>query len=306
MLVKNPLVKALLGGAIFVLLLTATASVQPLFAQGVEQNVASVPARVKGNANLRNGPGTNFKIVRVVTAGKQVKLIATNAKRNWYQLDTGEWIAAFLVESAAADTLPVSGQIALPALKDQAKPTAQPVPTEELACQRPPNDLSLAELAGETVNARTLWMLQLAQQIYGGPGSILRVVQGSYEPGLSESFGTHDGGGAVDISLRNPAKPAEVLWDEAPKMVAAMRKAGFAAWYRPTGMFGANSGAHIHAIAVGDPDLSLSARQQLDGPEGYFRGLDGVPPDYGGPHVDPHGGPLICPWMIELGYSDLR
>lgn len=166
--------------------------------------------------------------------------------------------------------------------------------------------MTRVEINGETVSARTLWMLQLAQHLYGGPGSMLRVVQGSYEPGLEESFGTHDGGGAVDISIRNPANLDEVLWDEAPKMVAALRQAGFAAWYRPTGALGPGSGAHIHAIAVGDPDLSASARSQLDGPEGYFRGLDGLIAEYGGPHADPYGGPVICAWMLETGYKDLR
>jgi len=183
---------------------------------------------------------------------------------------------------------------------------AAPDPNVSQACTRPPDDVTRAQVNGETVNARTLWMLKLAQHLYGGPGSILRVVQGSYEPGLAESFGTHDAGGAVDISIRNPANLNEVLWNEASKMALAMRRAGFAAWYRPTGMLGPDSGAHIHAIAIGDPELSSAARRQLDGPEGYFRGLDGVPPEYGGPHPDPHGGPVICPWMLEMGYKDLR
>ncbi len=135
---------------------------------------------------------------------------------------------------------------------------------------------------------------------------MLRVVQGSYSPGLAESFGTHDGGGAGDISIRNPVNPTEVLWDEAPKMVAALRQAGFAAWYRAPGSLGPGSGAHIHAIAIGAPELSEAARRQLDGPEGYFRGLDGIPPQYGGPHPDPHGGPVLCAWMLEMGYRDLR
>jgi hypothetical protein len=183
---------------------------------------------------------------------------------------------------------------------------ATPDPEQSSACTRPPDDTTRVQVDGQTVNARTLWMLKLAQHLYGGPGSILRVVQGSYAPGLPESFGTHDGGGAVDISIRNQANLDQVLWDEAPKMAIAMRQAGFAAWYRPAGMLGPGSSAHIHAIAVGDLELSEAARRQLDGPEGYFRGLDGVPAEYKGPHPDPHGGPVICPWMIELGYKDLR
>ncbi len=184
--------------------------------------------------------------------------------------------------------------------------SATPDPDLSGACARPPDDMTRVKIDGQTVSARTLWMLKLAQHLYGGPGNLLRVVQGSYTPGLKESFGTHDGGGAVDISIRDPSNLGRVLWDEAPKMVAALRQAGLAAWYRPPGAFGSDSAAHIHAIAIGDPELSPAARRQLDGPEGYLRGLDGIPPEYGGPHPDPSGGPIVCPWMVEMGFKDLR
>ena len=36
------------------------------------------------------------------------------------------------------------------------------------------------------------------------------------------------------------------------------------------------------------------------------RELDGILPEYGGPHHNPHGGLVICPWMVEMGYKDLR
>lgn len=184
--------------------------------------------------------------------------------------------------------------------------TRSPSVLGNLVCQEPPNDYTRVKINGQVASRRTLWMLEQAQALYGGPGSILRVTQGSYTPGLKESFGTHDGGGAVDISILNPTNPKEVLWSEVPKMIAAMRRVGFAAWYRPAGMFGPNSSAHIHAIAVGDAELSPAARRQIDGPEGYLRGLDGVPPQYGGPHPDTQGGPIMCPWMINMGFKDLR
>lgn len=288
--------------------------------QGEKSSPTSVPtaitksaiflAKVKYNSNLRSGPGIRFTKIGSAGAGKTVRVIGTNLKGDWYQLEGGAWIAAFLVEDLSSKQ-PIVAVVATPLPEDIDKslnvPSAStPYPTAAQSCLRPPDDMSRVKVNGETVNARTYWMLQLAQQIYGGPGSILRVVQGSYEPGLTESFGTHDGGGAVDISIRNPLKLEEILWDEAPKMVAAMRQAGFAAWYRPTGMFGPNSGAHIHAIAIGDPEMSQSARRQIDGIEGYFRGLDGVPSEYGGPNSDPHGGPVVCSWMVEMGFRDLR
>lgn len=162
------------------------------------------------------------------------------------------------------------------------------------------------EANGETLNARTLWMLQHAAALYDGPGDLLRVTQGSYTTNEMTSFGTHAGGGAVDISIRHPTDSTQVLWDETDAMVMALRRAGFAAWYRAPGALGPGSPAHIHAIAIGDSELSPAAVEQLVGTGGYFRGWDGLPAEYGGPHPDPHNGPIICPWMISMGYQDLR
>jgi len=173
-------------------------------------------------------------------------------------------------------------------------------------CLSPPDDYARVEVNGETLNARTLRMLQQATALYDGPGDLLRVTQGSYTSGEATSFGTHTGGGAVDISIRDPADPNQVLWEETDAMVLALRRAGFAAWYRAPGGLGSGSPAHVHAIAIGDRELSAPAIEQLVGPGGYFRGLDGLPPEYGGPHPDPHGGPVICPWMLAVGYQDLR
>ena len=170
------------------------------------------------------------------------------------------------------------------------------------ACQRPPDDYSLVEVNGWVVNVRTHWMLQLAQVLYAGPGSILRITQGSYTSGEPGSFGTHDGGGVVDISIRHPTT-LKVLWGEAEPMVLALRQAGFAAWYRAPGDLWPGAPAHIHAVAIGDRDLSPAAREQLEGEWGYFRGMDGIPPPYGGPHPDRHGGKILCDWMLELGYN---
>jgi hypothetical protein len=149
-------------------------------------------------------------------------------------------------------------------------------------------------------------MLQQAVSLYDGPGDLLRVTQGSYTSAEADSFGTHVGGGAVDISIRNPADPAKLLLHETDAMLLALRRAGFAAWYRAPGDLGPDSAAHIHAIASGDQELSPAALEQLTGPGGYFRGFNGLPSEYGGPHPDPLDGPIICPWMIEMGYQDLR
>jgi hypothetical protein len=85
-----------------------------------------------------------------------------------------------------------------------------------------------------------------------------------------------------------------------------MRAAGFAAWLRDYGELYPDSPYHIHAIAIGDQHLSKAAQAQLDGPFGYFRGFTGVPRSSGRPDPDRHGGPILCQWMIDLGYADLR
>ncbi len=296
---------------------SATATSSPLPTPTNTATPIPTPVPVVGtinrNANLRAGPGVGYTKVGLARMGTTVTIIGTDEAGDWYRLATDEWVAAFLVDKSSEAPL----EVAVEGETRTARPitptstivqsaTATPNQITRLDCQRPPDDMTLVEVNGKTVSMRTYWMLQRAQEIYGGPGSVLRVVQGSYEPGLAESFGTHDAGGAVDISIRNPANLAEILWNEATKMVSALREAGFAAWYRPTGMFGPNSGAHIHAIAIGDPELSQAARDQLDGPGGYFRGLDAVISKYGGPNPDPHGGPVLCQWMRDMGYDDLR
>lgn len=59
-------------------------------------------------------------------------------------------------------------------------PTSTPKPTATLAldvieCSRPPENYERVEINGETLTQRTVWMLQRAQEIYGGPGDLLRV-----------------------------------------------------------------------------------------------------------------------------------
>jgi hypothetical protein len=155
------------------------------------------------------------------------------------------------------------------------------------------------------LNQRTVGMLEHAQQLYGGPVDFMKAVtQGSYHAGVSASFGTHDGGGAVDLSVRDPNDWNHIVYEDMDLIIQSLRRAGFAAWLRETGDLYEDSPIHIHAIAIGDPDLSEAAHIQLTGVEGYFRGFNGLPVDP--PLPDTHGGPIICPWMIEMGYTDLR
>lgn len=182
--------------------------------------------------------------------------------------------------------------------------------TEPDGCLQPPEIYDRIQVADVTVNLRTLAMLDHAQELYSAEGGIIHLrdvlMQGSYNPGgVSASFGTHDGGGALDISVRQIGT-GTVLTDEIKPLLHALRLAGFAAWLRDFDELYKGSPIHIHAIAIGDAELSEAARGQIDGTFGYFRGYNGLPQDSGIPLPDTSGDMIICDWMRAQGYSDLR
>lgn len=110
---------------------------------------------------------------------------------------------------------------------------------------------------GKTMNRRTMAMVQQAEDYLGYD---LTIYQGSYHPGVSASGGTHDGGGALDFAP----------WDW-QKKVRVFRQVGFAAWHRPT--LAGQWDEHIHAIAIGDKEMSDAARKQV---QDYYAHLDGL------------------------------
>jgi len=117
--------------------------------------------------------------------------------------------------------------------------------------------------SGRTVNQRTHDMLVEAESILGYD---IVLSQGSYNAGgVDASAGTHDGGGAADISVS--ALSTTERWET----VKALRTVGFAAWLRSP-----DQGPwpyHIHAIAIGDTDLSIGARDQV---ADYYTGKNGL------------------------------
>lgn len=109
---------------------------------------------------------------------------------------------------------------------------------------------------GVRLNRRTVAMLKWAEKKAGLPTGRLLLAQGSYNAGgVSASGGTHDGGGSVDCRVGHLSST------ERAALVVALKKAGFAAWFREAvpGLWG----AHIHAVAFGDRDASPQARAQL-------------------------------------------
>jgi hypothetical protein len=75
---------------------------------------------VNRNANLRGGPGVTYAIVGRAAKGQAIQLTAKSADGKWYQLKSGAWIAAFLVDNApelpvVSVTPPVSPATSTPA-----------------------------------------------------------------------------------------------------------------------------------------------------------------------------------------------
>lgn len=71
------------------------------------------------NANLRTGPGTTYGVAGRVQTGQTLTLVGRTADSSWYQLEGGNWIAAFLVTGAPADlaivAAPTPAPVAAPA-----------------------------------------------------------------------------------------------------------------------------------------------------------------------------------------------
>lgn len=121
----------------------------------------------------------------------------------------------------------------------------------------------IAIVDGKRTNLRTARMLREAERI---SGANMVVTQGSYNKGgVSASAGTHDGGGAVDLAVGG------LTLRQINARVRALRRVGFAAWFRSAipGLWG----KHIHAIAMKTHDLASLARAQVTD---YRRGRNGL------------------------------
>ena len=116
--------------------------------------------------------------------------------------------------------------------------------------------------SGKTVNSRTKAMLTRAHSMVSWP---LELSQGSYHPGNEDSAHTHDGGGVIDIRV------ASMNTTQRWKTVHALRTVGFATWLRSPSQ--GNWPWHIHAVGIGDTDMSIAARNQV---ADYYVGKNGL------------------------------
>jgi uncharacterized protein YraI len=66
--------------------------------------------RAKEYAVLRRGPGTVYDRVGVVVPGAPLRVTAQNQAGDWYQLENGAWVAAFLLDRKPGE-LPIAANI---------------------------------------------------------------------------------------------------------------------------------------------------------------------------------------------------
>lgn len=142
---------------------------------------------------------------------------------------------------------------------------------------------------GVLLNYRTLEMLEITElRSLDRLGIVpLSLSQGSYNTSVSASAGTHAGGGALDVRVRNLNR------NQREAVVYALRRTGFAAWLRTPAQ--GNWPYHIHAVAIGDKELSPAARQQVID---YRNGLNGLA------NKGPDDGPRV-PWTVYRQDIDL-
>ena len=122
-------------------------------------------------------------------------------------------------------------------------------------------------------------------------GVKLTITQGCCNKGgVAASGGTHDCEGVVDFSVNG------LTLSQVNKLVRALRRVGFAAWYRPfiKGLWG----AHIHAVAVGCKDLPAIAARQVTA---LRNGRDGLKSN----RLDPHRG-MDLPVITFEKYLDSK
>lgn len=133
------------------------------------------------------------------------------------------------------------------------------------------SELLKTTVDGKTVDMRTAKMLKLWEF------NCLRdlfVIQGCFSDSVSQSAGTHDGSGAIDLSVYG-------MSDKDIRFVVKQgRLAGFAAYFREN--IPKVWERHIHAISIGTKGLSPAAQRQV---VAYFNAENALA-DHG-PDTDP-------------------
>ncbi|MCK5688352.1 hypothetical protein KAI87_03725 [Myxococcota bacterium] len=150
----------------------------------------------------------------------------------------------------------------------------------------PLDDYERIKSGSMAANKRTLWMLQDAERLLQAPIRN-RLIKGSYRRGEDKGAHPHNGGGVVDLDVNNCGP------ESAEAIVTVLRQAGFAAWVRDR-----ETERHIHAVAIGDKELTASAQWQV---KMYFQGKDGRSRMHPDPHR--HLGIALPNWISRYRFA---
>ena len=150
---------------------------------------------------------------------------------------------------------------------------------------------------GKTLTRRVWALLGDAKHAADIPDGAARVVQGSWSGNVRASAGTHNGGGAFDLSVAGLSR------DKQLRLVHELRRRNVAAWLRsPEFGWPSRLGmAHIHGIVRDDPGLSWGARSQAIA---YRLGRNGLASRRKDPHPRPAAYPFVMPGDARL--ADLK
>ncbi len=161
--------------------------------------------------NLREGPGTRYRIIGVLPQGQSLVIVGRNAAASWWQVRANErsvWIAASVTQStnATVANIPLVAAPAPPPLP----PTATPVPAPPQPVQ-PAQQYTIINIFGQLNEGIT----QIRGSIQDANdnavnGARVRVRSGSFCT-VSYPSGAPGGypNGNYDILLDNRAKPGQ-------------------------------------------------------------------------------------------------
>jgi len=169
---------------------------------------------------------------------------------------------------------------------------------------RVPQDGEPVEGNGWTLSRRTYDMLGHAAELFGAvldPGSLTIVYTNVENNGIIR-LPVVEENGALQIGMIS-GNGFDTRYGEVEPLIRALRVSGFAAWFWDWDEQYLGSEPVIEAIPIGDDALPEELHQLVRGSAGYFDGyriwLDGQR------GMDPHGGPIVCQWMVDDGLVDV-
>ncbi|SDD67659.1 peptidoglycan-binding domain-containing protein [Actinokineospora iranica] len=255
---------AVVSAAVFGVPAAADVTALPTVDMEAVLKAAQIDPR-RADSAITPGSGPSVRLVERALSAKG--LLAASYVDGHFGTRTIDAYAAYQrsLGYTGIDASGLPGQTSLRQLGDQRYTVVRPVSAG-----------SKVTYHGALMNSRTKAMLVEAERLFGAQ---VGVTQGSYNPGgTPASAGTHDGGGAIDLSVSGMTATTRT------NLARSLRRVGFAAWVRTPAQ--GDWGYHIHAVAIADPDQSTGAYHQSGDYYLGFNGLANRGPD-DGPSVSP-------------------